>query len=360
MTREKQHTPIDWEELLSSASRLQKIFPAAVLVGGTAAALHVHHRASFDADHVVADLRERFEAVLGELESVAGWETARVKSPVLILGKLDGIDTGIRQLIRKEPLETEKMRTASGETITVPTMEEILRIKGALILRRNATRDYLDFSALSDGMGDERVCQAMRRFDELYPQNNGESALMQLQTQLAAPAPYDLDGIDLSSYRDLQGKWHNWETVKDVCIHTSMILSAELERGLADEMAEARPAVPSGQSEELIAHPEEERKILIAEAKRKLAGNGAFPIITDAMEGHTYSGEILEMGSAYAVQKIDEGRGIVHNLQYLKDFAQVLNKSDIPCLEITYDRDMNGSVGAKETDGRDKRATMNR
>jgi hypothetical protein len=99
-----------WEELLSSASRLQKIIPEAVLVGGTAAAMHVHHRISFDADHVVPDLRERFNEVLSELESVSGWETKRVNVPVLILGKLDGIDTGVRQLIRKAPLETETMK----------------------------------------------------------------------------------------------------------------------------------------------------------------------------------------------------------------------------------------------------------
>jgi hypothetical protein len=50
-----------WEELLSSAARLQKIVPEAVLVGGTAAALFTRHRVSFDADHVLSDLRERFD-----------------------------------------------------------------------------------------------------------------------------------------------------------------------------------------------------------------------------------------------------------------------------------------------------------
>ena len=33
-----------WEELLSSAARLQRIVPGAVLVGGTAAAAYAHHR----------------------------------------------------------------------------------------------------------------------------------------------------------------------------------------------------------------------------------------------------------------------------------------------------------------------------
>jgi len=75
-----------WERLLSSAARLQTILPSAVLVGGSAAALHVQHRFSRDADHVLIDLDKRFDAILAELESVAGWKTARVRRPVMILG----------------------------------------------------------------------------------------------------------------------------------------------------------------------------------------------------------------------------------------------------------------------------------
>lgn len=96
----------DWELVLSSAARLQRILPDAVLVGGTASAIHAEHRFSRDADHVLTDLRHRFDEVLAELESVAGWKTARVQRPVQILGSLDGIETGVRQLIRDEPLET--------------------------------------------------------------------------------------------------------------------------------------------------------------------------------------------------------------------------------------------------------------
>ena len=62
---------------------------------------------SVDADHLLTDLRFRFDAVLAELESVAGWKTAHVQRPVQILGELDGIETGIRQLIRDTPLETQ-------------------------------------------------------------------------------------------------------------------------------------------------------------------------------------------------------------------------------------------------------------
>jgi hypothetical protein len=109
-----------------------------------------------------------------------------------------------------------------------------------------------------------------------------------------------------------------------------------------------------------IANYAEERKAIIAEAKRKLAEDGAMPIITDAMEGRAYSGEIVEIGSDYAVQKIDEGRGIIHNLRYLKDFTRVLNESNVPYLEITYDREMNGSVGLNETAEHGRSVAMGR
>ena len=97
----------DWERLLAAERHLQALIPEAVLVGGTAAALHVGHRESLDGDHVLTDLRERFDQVLEELDR-----------PVVILGRLDGILTGIRQLRRARPLETEEI---AG--LRVPTLD---------------------------------------------------------------------------------------------------------------------------------------------------------------------------------------------------------------------------------------------
>jgi hypothetical protein len=215
----------DWEQVLSAAARLQSILPEAILVGGTAAAIYVDHRFSRDADHVLSNLKERFDEVLGNLEAIAGWKTARIQRPVQILGSLDGIETGIRQLIRSEPLET-KVVECQGNKITLPTLHEILRIKGVLVLKRNATRDYLDFVALAEHIGHQQVALALSRFDLLYPQPNGESPLQQLQTQLANPMPFDLDEIkpELSEYKNLAPHWHNWETVKTSCINISLSL----------------------------------------------------------------------------------------------------------------------------------------
>jgi hypothetical protein len=202
--------------VLSAAAHLQVVLPGTTLVGGTAAAIFAAHRVSYDADHVLGDLRERFDEVLTQLESVAGWRTTRVKRPVLILGSLDGVETGVRQLIRDAPLETVVV-DVGGVPLVVPTESEMLRIKAVLILKRNATRDYLDFVALAERLGPDGVFAAMESLDELYPQPNGESALQQLQVQLARPLPYDLDETNLAEYRRLAPRWQDWGRVTDAC-----------------------------------------------------------------------------------------------------------------------------------------------
>ena len=175
-------------------------------------------------------MRERFDAILAELESVAGWRTARVNRPVLILGSLDGIETGIRQLIRDTPLETQEME-ASGVRLRLPTPAEILRIKAVLILRRNATRDYVDLAALAEHLGPATAVAALGSFDALYPQPDG-SALQQLVIQLATPQPFDLEGTHLAEYKNLASRWHDWTAVSAVL--------ADLAARLLDEISEAQ------------------------------------------------------------------------------------------------------------------------
>ena len=206
----------EWERLLSAAARLRRGALGDVLAGSAGDALHVGHRRSRDADHAFRDLRSRYDVVLAQLESVAGWETARTQKPVLILGSLDGVETGVRQLVRKEPLETTEIEVPGGQ-VTIPSHQGILRIKGVLALRRNATRDYLDFAALSDGLGRVRTARAFERFDLLYPQKSGQSALQQLLVQLANPRPHDLDERGVLEYRDLESRWHAWPAVTAAC-----------------------------------------------------------------------------------------------------------------------------------------------
>ena len=56
----------------AAAARLQELVPDAVLVGGTAAVHHAGHRVSLDDDHVVMDLRGRFDEVLAWRKPAAG------------------------------------------------------------------------------------------------------------------------------------------------------------------------------------------------------------------------------------------------------------------------------------------------
>ena len=206
----------DWDALLSAAARLQAIVLNAVLVEGTATTLHSGHRISPDHDPVRNDLRTHYTAVLADLESVAGLNTARTARPVMITGSLDGIETAVRQLIREVPLETETHSIGSVR-LRFPTAAETLRIKAVLILKRNATHDYVDFAALADRLGAAATAKALEDFDRLYPQPNGESALQQLLAQLSDASPYDLAATNLAADKQLDPKWHRWEDVRQTC-----------------------------------------------------------------------------------------------------------------------------------------------
>ena len=213
----------DWERLLSAERHLQSLLPGAVLVGGTAAALHAGHRQSLDGDHVLTDLRDRFDEVLATLESVAGWTTARVQRPVVILGRLDGIMTGIRQLRRTRPLETEEV---SG--LRVPTISEMARIKGWLLVTRNTVRDYLDLVVLLERLGVPGGIDALRPLDELYAQPSGASVRAELVDRLSSAAPSDLPAVDLSTYRALVAPWNDWTHLASLGRAWSGRLAADL------------------------------------------------------------------------------------------------------------------------------------
>lgn len=201
--------PDDWERLLAAERHLP--------------ALHADHRSSLDGDHVLADLRDQFDDVLARLEAAAGWTTARVQRPVLILGTLDGVQTGIRQLRRSQPLETEVL---SG--LRVPTLAELARIKAWLLVTRHTARDYLDCVVLLERLGEEAALAALRTLDALYPQPSGASVRAELVERLAAAAPGDLARIDLATYKGLRAPWTRWEHVSAVGKRWAVRLAADV------------------------------------------------------------------------------------------------------------------------------------
>ena len=208
-------------DVLESAALLQERVPDAVLVGGTAAALYAGHRASFDHDHVLADLGERFDVVLEALEREGDWVTNRVTPGKIVLGQLGAIEAGVRQLIRTVPLEVREVGLPSGRTVRVPTAAETLRIKAFLIVKRNQVRDYLDVAALAESYGLGRAAQVLAEIDRYYsdPAAQGRPVASQLVRQLADARPKDVRVLEqLSGYKGLASRWHDWSIVTGITI----------------------------------------------------------------------------------------------------------------------------------------------
>ncbi|HEX9944081.1 MAG TPA: hypothetical protein VGG03_18880 [Thermoanaerobaculia bacterium] len=135
-------------------------------------------------------------------ESLPDWER------LLAAERLDGVLTGIRQLRRARPLETEEV---AG--LRVPTLAEMARIKAWLLATRATTRDYLDTVVLFERLGEEGVREALGSLDEIYPQPGGASVLAEVIERLGAAQPVDAAAIDLATYRGLQPPWNDWRYV---------------------------------------------------------------------------------------------------------------------------------------------------
>jgi hypothetical protein len=217
--------------VLESASRLQKLVPDAVLVGGAAAALYAGHRDSLDHDHVLSDLRDRFDLVLEALESEGTWVTNQVQPGKIILGRLGDIEAGVRQMIRARPLEVREVVLPSGSHLRVPTAAETLRVKGFLVVRRNQTRDYLDVVALADRYGIGWSADVLVQIDDFYTDQHGEGSgvASQIARQLADPRPVDVSVTrQLAFYRNLDPRWTDWAKVRSTSRDIALSM---LERG---------------------------------------------------------------------------------------------------------------------------------
>lgn len=217
----------DFDELLEGAATLQELVPDAVLVGGSAAAIHVGHRVSFDHDHdhVIGDLRTRFDMVLDALEREEEWVTNRVTPGKIILGELGGIEAGVRQLIRARPLEIEERTVPSGARLRVPTFDETLRIKAYLIVKRNQVRDYLDVAALSAAQGTSHAAQVLATIDDYYQDRDPQELRVagQVADQFYDPAPADAKTTrHLAQYKKIDPKWQDWSRVTAVCQEVAM------------------------------------------------------------------------------------------------------------------------------------------
>jgi hypothetical protein len=154
------------------------------------------------------------------LESEGEWVTNRVQPGKIILGRLGDIEAGVRQMIRKRPLETIQLTLPSGRTLRVPTADETLRIKAFLVLRRNQTRDYLDVAALAERHGVDESADVLAGIDDYYTDQHGggRGVAAQVARQLADPRPADVSVTrQLEAYRNLTQRWTDWKHVRAAC-----------------------------------------------------------------------------------------------------------------------------------------------
>lgn len=218
------------QRVLESAARLQELVPDAVLVGGTAAAFHAGHRESLDHDHVLADLDQRYADVLDAVEASDGWATSvrASRPPMTIMGSLDGIAAGLRNLRRTRPLEVMRVEVDPDRVVKVPTPEEMLRIKAYLVVQRNQVRDYLDVVALAAHLGPESAAAVLGQIDDYYDDRSevDGSVLTSLILALSDPQPRDSDVIrELPRYRGLAQEWHEWSEVVRASQRLAVLLS---------------------------------------------------------------------------------------------------------------------------------------
>ena len=216
-------------QVLKSAGRLQSVVPDAVLVGGSAAALHAGRRDSFAHDHVLADLVDRYETVLGAVEATEGWATSvrASKPPFTIMGSLDGIEAGLRQMRRIRPLETVEV-TVGTNAVVAPTEAEALRVKAYLVVQRNVVRDFIDVVALVGHIGEDVADAVLSDIDDYYADRSDDpsSVLTSLVIALADPSPRDTDVInELPRYKGLDPLWHHWSDVVAACQDLALRLS---------------------------------------------------------------------------------------------------------------------------------------
>jgi hypothetical protein len=187
-------------KVIEVGARMNGVVPEGVAVGGAVCALYVQHRLSIDINFVLRDLRGHFGEVRDRLLGQPTWKEARIRSPHLILGSVEGVEVGFRQLRRQTPIETQRLQTPEG-SLTIPTVAEMLRIKAFLAYERNATRDFYDFAELAARLPRKSVVEILLSLDEKLGWEQQPAALLETVKALVHCEPRVLV---LSRYPELR------------------------------------------------------------------------------------------------------------------------------------------------------------
>jgi len=225
----------DFQRVVEEARALQRRLPelGLVAVGGTAAALHCHHRVSLDADQVTPRLQDRFEETTSALEHWDGWTTNRLNPPVLILGERHGVELGLRQQRRVVPLQTTEV-----DGLVVATATEMLRIKAYLLTERRSVRDFVDLAALAAHLGEPASLSALSFLNLLYPSGSAQSPITSF-AEACESEPVDFTAVTLSAYKGIQPPFTDWAFVSAACQRLGRaLLKLELTNGLPEHLGD--------------------------------------------------------------------------------------------------------------------------
>lgn len=210
--------------------------PGSIALGGTICSLFAHHRLSSDIDFVLSDLSQRFDEVREHLFELPEWKERRVSIPLTILGTLNGVRVGYRQLRRTVPLQTQIIETPAGDLV-VPTLDELMRTKAFLCYDRNYTRDFVDFAELSCLFEIQDVVIILSDLDKKFSWEKQPNILIEVIKKLLLPAPHDLNdkvhGFD--QLRFLAPKLKSWDEVAARCREIGKLLSIRIVGEMADE-----------------------------------------------------------------------------------------------------------------------------
>lgn len=232
----KIEVPEQLAKIVKAGIKANREVEGSVALGGTICSLFVHHRTSTDIDFVLSDLSQRFAEIRKHLFTVPEWRERRVSIPLTILGTLDGVRIGYRQLRRTVPLETQIIETPLGELV-VPTLEELIRTKAFLCYNRNYTRDFVDFAELSCLFEAEEVVSILSDLDTRFRWEKQPTIIIEVIKKLLLSEPHDLND-DVHGYKHLRflaPKLKSWNEVAVRCQEIGRLLSIQVIGERTDE-----------------------------------------------------------------------------------------------------------------------------
>jgi hypothetical protein len=127
-------------------------------------------------------------------------------------------------------------------------------------------------------------------------------------------------------------------------------IALNLDGGVQPDIADS-PGEEAARGTSALEGGRSERDYLVGHAKLRLGANA---IITDAQRCKTYSGDVLEVGEEFVVQKISKDQGVVHSLQRAPGLSDLIEANGKENLRVSYDRDGKCSAATRKNSlGRD-------